>query len=85
MPVSAIDDILAQIANSSVPAEERHIPTREPWLSAWCRLHSFHLAALERIDAGQSERGLLVGACHVADAKYKLWLGSIGAVGGVTP
>lgn len=66
-----------------VPDEERYVPVREPWLSAWCWLHSFHLVALEHIDDPDSV--CLRAAVHLADAKYRLYLGSIGDPTGANP
>lgn len=63
--------------------EERYIPVREPWLSAWCWLHSLHLEALKHLDDPDSV--CLRAAVHIADAKYKLYLGSIGDPAGANP
>lgn len=84
MSADAFADLFAAVDGTDpTPLEERYVPAREPWLTSWCRLHSLHLAALARIDdahpIGARESGRLVGAaCRLADAKYRIYLGSIG-------
>lgn len=51
---------------------ELRMPCCEPWLSQWCRLHTFHLQALRKLDAGDYVAGS--NACKLADEKYMLYL-----------
>lgn len=63
------------------PIEEQYIPEREPWLSEWCTLHSLHLEAIALAEANidtPAERWPLRAAVKLADAKYVLYLASIG-------
>ncbi len=62
-------------------SEAHHVPSREPWLSSWCRLHTLHLIALSHLD----QPAVLRYALNLADAKFRIYLGSIGASGGATP
>ncbi len=82
-----IEDTWVEIDADPTPPEERYVPPREPWLSAWCRLHSLHLAALAIVDATpdvelHKVRAACRAAIRLADAKYRIYLGSIGAKGG---
>jgi hypothetical protein len=66
----ALAAIQARADEMGIPVEEMNVPTCEPFLSEWCRLHSLHLAALS------DER--MRGACSLADKKYMVYLASTG-------
>lgn len=68
-------------ASSTTPLTERNVPSREPWLSDWCRLHSLHLAALAVVDANEDDERstTLRAAAWLARAKDDIYYHSVRA------
>ena len=71
------DAILRAVAEHGDAPDDpttRYVPEREPYLTRWCQLHRAHMLALADEDAPAFR-----DACRIADAKYRVFLESIGA------
>ncbi len=71
------DTILRAVAEHGDAADDpmtRYVPEREPYLTRWCQLHRAHMMAVADENAPAFR-----DACRIADAKYKVYLESIGA------
>lgn len=57
--------------------EERYVPETEPYLSEWCRIHTWHLVAIRLMDLEpEGDRTALQIAFRLAVQKFEVYKAS---------